>query len=59
MRTLSSENKISHLNQQDDSIDPIVEWPDPSISDSERIRRVNRRFQEWYKHEVELKRSRQ
>jgi hypothetical protein len=58
MRTQSSENPNHILDQQDDSIDPILEWPDPTISDSERIRRANRRFEEWYRQEVELRMGR-
>lgn len=59
MRTQPPENQNHFLDQQDDSIDPIVDWPDPTISDSERIRRANRHFEEWYEQEIELKMGRQ
>jgi hypothetical protein len=47
------------LQLEDDSIDPGIELLDPAISDSERIRRANRRFEQWYRQEVRLTLSRQ
>jgi hypothetical protein len=54
-----SETMEDPLHQpNDESIDPSLDQYDPSISDSERIRRANRRFEECLRRDAASKAAR-
>jgi len=61
--TLIKQHSENHHNPVhiygEESNDPTPEKYDPTISDSERIRRANRRFEERQKREIELNPDRQ